>query len=205
MKVLLVTQQTIPHDGGLSTHLLDLRSGLIERGHTVRLVHGGQAFGPSWTRLLRAALVLGHPDLYRRGQLVGQVKRLGARVSAEVKALQPDILHCHDPCAGFCIAAELPDHPFPVVETVHGPLLYEYRQAAGWPPHPRCEAFILHCEQAAFANADAFIAVDSGQAAILRNDYGVDGERIAVVFNAVNVEAVRTAAQAATTLVPDEP
>ena len=78
----------------------------------------------------------------------------------------------------------------PVVETVHGPALYEARQQAA-DRMSRFLDFIGRCEKAAFAGADLFIAVDSGQARILVEDYGVDAGRITVIFNSVDAEDVR--------------
>jgi glycosyltransferase involved in cell wall biosynthesis len=205
MKVLIVTQQRIPHAGGLSTHLLDLLAGLRAQGHETRLLHGGLANGSNWSRLLYAGLSLGSRDRYRTRRVAAILVGLQARVREQLSSFGPDVIHCHDPLAGFATARACPVGSIPVVETVHGPALYEYQQMKGVGQAPRMEALILQCEQTAFAAGSQFIAVDSGQAKILREDYGVDPARITVIFNSVNVAEVRALARPGTPLAPKAP
>lgn len=202
MKVLVVTQQLIPHEGGLSTHVVDLLAGLRRRSHEVRLIHGGQVIPPAWRRLVFGALALGSKDRYHRSLLKRTIRALSDTVREQLLGFRPDVVHCHDVHSALAadMAREL--EPFPIVETVHGPALYEYRQAAGVGGRPRTEALLLKCEQTAYAAAARLIAVDSGQAAILRNDYGVDAARVRVIFNSVNVEEVRALARPESRLAP---
>lgn len=195
MRILVVTQQLIPHEGGLSTHVVDLIAALRARGHAVELIHGGQAVLPRWARILRAAAVLGNRDRYRCASLGATIARLGQLVRARVGGFRPELIHCHEAYAGAAVAGVQAARGIPVVQTVHGPALYEHRQGARERPLVRYEAYILQCERTSFARAARIIAVDSGQAAILRNDYGVDGGRINVIFNSVNVEEVRELAR----------
>lgn len=190
MRVLVVTQQRIPHEGGLSTHVLDLIAGLRRNGDQVRLLHGGQVIPSKLQRLLGMARALGNRDYYRAALLDSVVGRLAQRISAEVSNKPTDVIHCHDPYAGTAVG-RLAHKTIPVVETVHGPALYEYRQMANSVKGGYTERLISQCEKAAFRQAWHFIAVDSGQAAILRNDYAVEPERITVIFNSVNVDEVR--------------
>lgn len=195
MKVLVVTQQVIPHEGGLSTHLLDLVAGLRRRNHEVELIHGGQASHPLWRRLFHAALAVGKRDRYRAWHLRAALHKLRAFVGEQLAAFGPDVIHCHDAYAGLAVHDALSSRALPVVETVHGPALYEFRQLTGVGGQPRTEALIRRCEERAFAAATRLIAVDSGQARILREDYGVDAGRISVIFNSVNVDEVRALAR----------
>jgi glycosyltransferase involved in cell wall biosynthesis len=205
MKVLFVTQQVIPHEGGLSTHLLDLMAGLRRQGHDVRLVHGGLTSISRWLRLLHAGLALGRGDRYRAwhiGAALGNLQRL---VRGQLTTFDPELVHCHDPLAGFAVSRACHNRPVPVVETVHGPMLYEFQQVSGAGSQPRTEGLILRCEQTALAAATQLIAVDSGQAEILRSDYGVEAERVTVIFNSVNVDEVRVWARRDTALPCDAP
>jgi len=204
MKILIATQQVIPHEGGLSTHVVDLIAGLRAAGHDVRLIHAGEVIRPLWWRLIRRAACLGNLDRYGAGYLDDMVRRLAARVRREATAFQPDLVHCHDAYAASAALMALGGAALPIVETVHGPALYEARQHwAG--RRPRYEARILRCEKEAFAGATRFITVDTGQANILKNDYGVDAGRITVIFNSVNVEDVRRTAESRSPLQPDAP
>ncbi len=204
MKVLLATQQVIPHEGGLSTHMVDLAAGLERLGHEVRLIHGGQASGSGLARIGRMAASLGDLDRYVCWSMGALLRRLGGLLLREIEAFAPDLVHCHDPYAAATVAGVIGSGSPPVVETVHGPALYE-AQMGNSIRGPRHRNFILDCEQRAFAAARRLIAVDSGQAAILRNDYGVDGSRITVIFNCVNVAEVRRLAAADSPLRPVEP
>jgi glycosyltransferase involved in cell wall biosynthesis len=178
----------------LSTHVVDLMSGLRREGHQVRLVHGGMATPPRSLRLVRAALARGNRDRYGAWHTRAALSLLRERVEQQLKAMAPDVLHCHDPLAGAAVASAVGGTSRPVIETVHGPALYEYRQTAGVGGRPRIEDIILQCERSAFAAATHLIAVDSGQADILRKDYGVPTHRITVIFNSVNVAEVRALA-----------
>jgi glycogen(starch) synthase len=114
----------------------------------------------------------------------------------------PDVIHCHDPYAAAAALDAVGADDVPIVETVHGPVLFE-ADMRGANARPRYRERILHYERRAFAGVTRFIAVDSGQAAILRDEYGVDAAKITVVFNAVDVEDVRRLAEAQSALIPD--
>ena len=204
MKVLLATTYVIPHEGGLSTHLTQLAPGLERLGHQVRLVHGGQVRGSGLARVLWAVPSMGNLDRYVARSMGAQLRRLGALLRKEIDGFAPDLVHCHEPFSASAAGEVIGARALPLVETVHGPALYEAEMGGtmrGW----RHREFILGCERRAFAAARRIIAVDSGQAAILRNDYAVDPARIAVIFNCVNVAEVRRLAEAQSPLHPVEP
>jgi glycosyltransferase involved in cell wall biosynthesis len=201
LKVLIITQQVIPHEGGLSTHVVDLISGLREGGHEVSLIHGGQAVRPLWERLGLMLVSLGNRDRYSARHLARALKVLGELARREIDAFRPDLIHCHDVYAASAVLRVLGTESHPIVETVHGPALYEAAQS-GLDRRPRIRDAILRCEREAFAGADHFITVDSGQAEILRNDYGVQSARITVIFNSVDVDEVRRLAEPTSHLEP---
>jgi len=183
---------------------VDLAAGLERLGHEVRLVHGGQASGSGLARIARMVASLGDRDRYICWSMGALLRRLGGLLRREIEAFAPDLVHCHDPYAAATAAGVIGTERIPIVETVHGPVLYEaemVRSIRG----PRHRKFILDCERRAFAAARRLIAVDSGQAAILRNDYGVDAARVTVIFNCVNVAEVRRLAAADSSFRPDEP
>jgi glycosyltransferase involved in cell wall biosynthesis len=205
VKILIVTQQLIPHEGGLSTHVTDLIAGLRKNGHAVELIQGGQVASSRGDRWIHGALSLGNRDRYRcrrMSALLGGITRL---VSEQLRTFQPDLVHCHEAYAGFAVTQAQGTDPRPVVQTVHGPALYEHRQLHPDQPLRRFEDLILEYERTSFAAAKRLIAVDSGQAAILRDDYGVDAGRITVIFNSVNVEDVRRLAAPPPSPMPSQP
>ena len=198
MKILLSSKQEIPHEGGLSTHMEDLHAALLADGHAVELVHGGQTLPGLPSRLLMAAGALGRRDVYLKYANAAQVRRLAGRIARAIGAFKPDLLHCHDVFAAAAADAARTGARLPTVQTVHGPALYEARSSGSG--GAVFHAWIRDCERQAFAAADRFIAVDSGQAQILRNDYDVPGDKITVIFNSVNVAELRELTQAQPTL-----
>jgi len=205
MKILVVTQQVIPHEGGLSTHVVDLIAALRRAGHEAHLLHGGLSMPPRWRRALLAAAALGSADRYYAALLEAQVAGLARAVGAALHSFEPTLVHCHDVYAANAVLRARNHRPRPLVETVHGPALYEFRQMRGAGGLPRTEARILAYERAAYGAARAFIPVDSGQAAILREHYAVPADCLHVVFNSVHVDEVRALAAARPAVAPAEP
>ncbi len=206
MKILIVTQQRIPHTGGLSTHVEFLMSGLRGLGHRVELIQGGRTTPSKGSRLLRMATSLGNRDRYREKIMSAVIDRLGSLFRQQMEAFQPDVVHCHDVYASTAVAGALGERGIPFVDTVHGPALYEARMGLG-DGYDCYYEFITRCEHRAFEVADRLIAVDSGQAGILTDDYGVDVGKIVVIYNCVDVELVRELATGGLDLshVPDGP
>jgi glycosyltransferase involved in cell wall biosynthesis len=184
--------------------VVDLVAGLERLGHKVRLIHGGQVPGSKLGRVWRMITSMGSRDRYIVRSLGAQMRRLGTLIQKEMAALRPDVIHCHEPYSTSAAAEAVGRNSIPIVETVHGPALYE-AEMGGAICGPRHRDFVLNCERRAFAAARRIIAVDSGQGAILRNDYAVDPSRIAVIFNSVNVAEVRRLAAAESFVHPPEP
>ena len=188
MDILIATIFRIPHVGGLSTHVQLLIDGLRKRGHNVRLIDLADATCARWQKGLLFAASGFNRDAYRAAVLRFQLSRLERAVRREVRRSRPDVIHCHDAMASFG-AAEARSG-VPLVQTVHGPMLYEVRSTLGT-ESVRYLTAIERAERAAFERVDRFITVDSGQARILVEDYGVDARRIDVVFNCVDEKEVR--------------
>lgn len=204
LNILIATYHSIPHVGGLSTHVETLMNGLRSREHGVGLVEGGQTASGRLRRLARALCVLGNRDRYSERRLDYAVKTLRERIRQALRISRPDIIHCHDPYAAAAVLDALGPDDIPIVETVHGPALLEAKMG-GADALARYRQRILHYEHQAFAGAARLIAVDSGQAAIIRDGYGVDAAKIKVIFNAVDVEDVRRLADAESAIIPDSP
>ena len=189
MKVLIATQLVIPHVGGSGTHVQELIVALEASGHEVHLIHGGQTELPRWYRALRLATFLGNWQKYTPWHLQCLLGRQGRFIRRELDAFRPDIIHCHDVYAAS-VAVEVAASAVPVVLTVHGPALYE-AEMMGAEKKPRFRQMILDCERRAMAGAQHLIAVDTLEAKILREDYGVDPAKITVIFNCVDVHKLR--------------
>ncbi|SEW52479.1 glycosyltransferase family 4 protein [Chitinophaga arvensicola] len=190
MKVLIVTQQRIPHSGGLSTHVEILLAELKSGGHEVRLIQGGMAHSPKWKKAIRLLLAFGSKNKFVSSNFKHTLNRISHLVAREIEQFKPDVIHTHDVYASYSVLKSRNLRSIPVIQTVHGPALYE-AQMGGADKLPAYKELIMNCEAVAFAKAKHFIAVDSGQAAILTNDYGLDSRKIDVMFNCVNVSEVR--------------
>ncbi|MBN1912287.1 MAG: glycosyltransferase family 4 protein [Pirellulales bacterium] len=191
MRILVATAFAVPHEGGLSTHVELLCHGLRANGHEVLLLEG-RSFQSSlicrvWRRLRQhvcpatsARLIANSHGLLRRAQGIGQ---------RTYDTFHPDVIHCHDPSASLAMS-RVAEGRVPVVETVHGPALYEIKmhRGAGYEEFYR---EISRIEEKAFSGASFLLPVDTGQAEILQRDYHVPASKMDVVFNCVDVEEVR--------------
>ena len=202
MNTLIVTQQKYPHTGGMSTHIGYLLEGLKELNVETGLVGGGD-LQPRCLKLARKAMALGNRDRYARRIIEEQINQMAVQIEKEARRFEPRIVHCHDVFAARATMMALADNPRPIILTVHGPMLYEVRQNHAC--RPQYEAFILESERLAYAKASKLIAVDTGQANTLKRDYGVPDERIAIIYNGIDVQAVRRLSSADTRLGPGKP
>jgi glycosyltransferase involved in cell wall biosynthesis len=191
----------IPHEGGLSTHVLDLVDGLRGQGDEVHVIHGGHATIGTCQRLVCMILALGSRDRYSCQVLRQALDTMAGLIREEIKAFAPDVVHCHDVYAASTVVDAVGGSRVPIVGTVHGPALYEAQMTGADKKHQYYK-MIGDAERHAFAGATLLIAVDTGQAQILRDDYRVPFSRIVVIRNSVDVEAVRTLAQEQTSLAP---
>ena len=195
MNVIVVTTFPIPHAGGLSTHVELLCSSLESRGHRVMLLHGGKIhplFVKRAWRWLRRRMKKDTPARFvvenRR-----QVERVQAFGRHACEVFHPDIIHCHDPFVAVAMLRATKGK-VPVVETVHGPALYETKMLLG-DGYDLYYDEIRKIEQEAFSGASFLFPVDTGQKEILLRDYGVPASKVAVVYNCVDVDEVRRLSQ----------
>jgi glycosyltransferase involved in cell wall biosynthesis len=200
LNILIVTQQQYPHIGGMSTHIGYLLQGLKDLNIKTGVVagRGGQ---PIWSKLLKKAMALGNGDRYARRLFEEQINQLANEIEEKAREFKPRIIHCHDVFAATLMA--LADNPRPIILTVHGPMLYEARQNRAH--RPKYEAQILESERLAYAKTSRLITVDTGQANILKKDYGVSCERITIIHNCIDVHAVRRLSSRDTILAPGKP
>lgn len=195
MKVLITTQQRIPHSGGLSTHVEILIQELRSNGHEVRMIQGGMIQPPKWKKGIRKLLTLGNQNKFVSRNFREALLRLRRLAEQEIDRFRPDVIHTHDVYASYAVLQCSNLNGLPVIQTVHGPALYE-AQMGGVDKLPAYKQLIMDCEALTFKKAQHFIAVDSGQADILKKDYGVSPAKIDVMFNCVHVGEVRRLAEA---------
>lgn len=190
MKILIITQQTIPHSGGLSTHIETLVNCLKKEGNEVRLIQGGDAQPTKWHKIRRLVLSFGNKDKFITNNFKHLLANLTKKIQKEIKEFSPDIIHSHDVYASFAALQTSNLNIDQILQTIHGPALYE-AQMGGVDKKPNFKNVIIESEKQTFSKLKQFIAVDTGQANILINDYGVDPSLIKVIFNGVDVDEVQ--------------
>lgn len=204
---MLVTSFRIPHVGGASSHFELLERELRRRGRFSRTVTGSMASSWVGLRAATALFVRGGWERPRAAILDRTVREL-ARLLASGREAPGTLFHCHDPLAS-CAALQVRRPGDAVVQTVHGPISREV-VAAGYESGGAVERTLKALERSAFGRVDMLFPVDGGQAAILTDEFGVSRDRIRIIQNAVDVDAVvrlsgsepRAAAPRDTFLVP---
>ncbi|MDX1774862.1 glycosyltransferase family 4 protein [Oceanihabitans sediminis] len=190
MKVLIITQQTIPHSGGLSTHIETLSNSLQANGHEVKLIQGGSFQPKKLTKGLRLIATLGDRDKFVEKNFNDLLNNLSNNIQKEINEFQPDIIHSHDVYASYAALQSNNIEIDKLIQTIHGPALYE-AQMGGVDKKPRFKNIIIKCENETFKKINNFIAVDTGQANILINDYNVNKHKISIIYNGVDVDEVK--------------
>jgi glycosyltransferase involved in cell wall biosynthesis len=203
----LATSFRIPHVGGASSHFELLERELSRCGRLSGKVTGSRASSWIGVRAAAALLVRGGWERPRAALLDRTVDKLAHLLAMELQA-PAALFHCHDPLAS-CAALEVRRPGDAVVQTVHGPISREV-VAAGYKSGGAVERTLNALERSAFDRVDMLFPVDGGQAAILTDEFGVSRDRIRIIQNAVDVDAVirlsgggpRSAVQRDTFLVP---
>jgi glycosyltransferase involved in cell wall biosynthesis len=193
MKVLLITQFVVPHGGGLSSHVEDLLSCLSDNGHEVELLEGTSIITGTFRKLFSFIISGGIRDLYWKRRLEIALAKLAKQAEKTIRDNSFDIIHCHDAVAGGAVhlALSKTEKQIQAIETIHGPLAYESKMVVGYEfSESKYLQRLLDIERQAFIKAAHLIAVDTGQANIAINNFGIDKSKISVIFNSVSCEKI---------------
>ena len=192
---ILVSTVFSARGGGLSTHVGDLIGCMKKKGFQASRIDFDQAkigLGCKAWCMLKA---LGNTDLGRKYMTLARVANLHSAIMSRDNTQNFDLIHCHDPVASYAALQMRPDNNIPVVETIHGPYSFE---AQMWVNKNKSESkyvsYIWEIENHSFHNADRLIAVDTGQAKYAQKEFGIDPDKIDIIFNAVDAEEVRNTA-----------
>lgn len=101
MNILLITQHPVPHAGVLSSHVEDLISSLNDDGHKVELLEGHSIVASVWRKLINFIISGEKKDSYLDSRLQIMLAKLTSRTEKLIKNDSFDIVHCHDPVAGY--------------------------------------------------------------------------------------------------------
>lgn len=104
--------------GGASVHLLDLAKGMINQGHQVHILVGGEG---TFTEELKKNNVSFSSLKYLKREIALTHDVLGFwEIKKQLKQLKPDIVHCHSSKAGLLGRLAAKSLNLSVVFTVHG-------------------------------------------------------------------------------------
>jgi glycosyltransferase involved in cell wall biosynthesis len=216
LDVLVVTDASPPAiAGGAERVLWEQATRLAGRGHRVRVL--GRA--PETPRSYRgdAALAVAHFAVDRRGPLAFvRTAALGARAAGArlLAERRPDILHVHQPLAGFGVLRSAAARGVPALYTFLSPAPSEYRARRGMTSlHRRgmggaaAVAALWLLEWSCLRRASLVHVLSDFSARQVRALYGVPGARIVKIGGGADTErfrpaADRTAARAALGLRP---
>lgn len=182
--VALATVMDMPVCGGLCTHMVLLQRMLIKHG-----VYAEWADGRVDKRRFRQAMLALKALCTCQEPRAAWIQRRPDFIREKLKKLRFsfDLIHAHDPLAAVASF----DLGFPVVTTIHGPMsrhAKEHSNLSG-----RYISVLREYEKKCYQKTSHFIAVDTGQKDILIEE-GVAKNRIDVIPNAVDVDALRSAA-----------
>ena len=158
MNILVISSFAIPHVGGLSTHVQLLVAGLRGRRHDVRLIEGGRTTTSSWARVMYRLATFPSRDRYRAWVHRRQVAAMCCAIGEEIGQWRPDLIHSHDPYASEAAVRAMDSTGIPLVQTVHGPALYEAKMSLG-EDNPRYFACIRESEHQAMTHCARLAAL----------------------------------------------
>jgi len=210
-RTLIATTMAYPHTGGASTHIDALIGRLGAASAYAGVCEGERCFPTRAGRLGMLIAALGNNDHYAVRLHIFMIDALRKRIEEALRGDERiEIIHCHDHRAALAARRAVLKigrlgHLRPaIVQTIHGPWLFELRQTGDAPEGGRQNAYVREHESASFRAADGLIAVDSGQKQIAI-ELGADPVRVTVIYNAVSLEELEAAAVQPSTIEAEKP
>jgi glycosyltransferase involved in cell wall biosynthesis len=201
MDVVMVTDTSPPSGGGAERVLWEQATRLAARGHGVRVL----ARAPEVARAYRGDpdLAITHFPVDRRSPLAFvRTAVLGARAAGErlVRERRPDVLHAHQPLAGYGVLRAAAARGVPALYTFLSPAPSEYRSRRGMTRlHRRglagaaTMAGLWLLEWSCLRRAAVVHVLSDFSARQLRRLYGIPAARIVKIPGGVDTERFRPA------------
>ena len=190
MRILLVLEASL---GGTSRHILDLASGLLERGEQVHLIYSPLRVDQSF--LSRLAILCGErPDFHC--QAVSITREVGASDLSSYRALSRyvreegpfDVIHAHSTKAGFLARLLLNTQGARMVYTPHGLMTLD-------PQLPRLRrSAVCTLESILARRSDAVISVSIHENTCAL-ETGIDPTKLFVIPNGIRPLSIASHAQ----------
>jgi glycosyltransferase involved in cell wall biosynthesis len=206
LDILVVTDASPPAIAGGAERLLwEQATRLAGRGHRVRVLGRAPETPPSYRG--GAALRVAHFPVDRRDPLTFvRTAVLGARAAGVrlIAERRPDIVHVHQPVAGFGVLRSAAARGIPALYTFLSPAPSEYRSRRGMTPlHRRglggaaAAAALWVLEWSCLRRATLVHVLSEFSARQLRSLYGVPGARIVKIAGGADTERFKPAADRA--------
>jgi glycosyltransferase involved in cell wall biosynthesis/SAM-dependent methyltransferase len=193
---------TTPAEGGGTRVLWEQASRLVARGHDVRVVCRGETASDASVTEQQGVRIRSFAVDRRtaRGFIVSSV--LGARraVARELEAEGADVVHVHQPLAGYGALTSSAVRGLPRLYTFHSPAPLEYRSRRGMTAHHRDGvagwlglAALWGIERACFQRATAIHVLSDYSSELLWKLYRISKDRIVKIPGAVDTASFRPA------------
>ncbi len=193
MNILVVTQFPIPHGGGLSVHIEELLNCFRIQNYQYELIDGRSLSLSQYERKVLMFLSLGIRDIYRKNIIKKSISSLCKLITSKINSNSFNMIHCHDPIASYAasLVIEKTRRNIPIVETIHGPLMYESKMMIKKEINEsKYLQYIQFIESQAYSKSKHLIAVDSGQAEIAVADYNIIPQKVSIIFNSVSCKNI---------------
>lgn len=193
----------IPRDGapmgGVSSHIDALIESLANQFDFQYFAFPGTALKKKLEFFFKSGLNKSKARILNTKFRVDQLRNIIDRVAWHSQAKA--IFHSHDVVSGLAFLRSKHASWLPLVHTVHGPLSKEIHMDS---KDIALSQFILSIEREVYEKAHRLIAVDTGQAEILIQEFNIPREKIQILKNAVDPERIVSLALAYLQANPNE-
>lgn len=182
MNILIATIFRYPHEGGLSTHVTTLKSGLEALGHTVDVLSFND-FNPISRKLItQAPGFLVNKVIQGKGQLMNDRQKMKMlKTHIEKRKDKYDLINAQDVYAALASI----DSGMPTVSTVHGYFSFEYISKGAIKEGSKEDKEFLKDEHQAYTQSAKVIAVDKRIKEYIKKQSNVEAYTIK---NFINVD-----------------
>lgn len=177
MKKIILCTFFSQHSGGLESHFNSLKKYLEEANYVVK--EKKMIKNKNYLKVIKYLL----KNLSSINNLEILKNKILQNIYAEESIKNGDIYHFHDVLSLYSLR-KLKNEKNKFILTVHGPLSRESKMMT--PKNHLYIKYLEKIEKEAYQLADKIITVDTGQKNIVVDMYGIDPNKISVIFNAVD-------------------
>src|SRR5213594_2084031 len=203
LRVLMVSDvSTSPAEGGGTRMLWEQSSRLVARGHDVRVVCRAQTTSDACVIERQGVRIRSFAVDRRTARAFVVSSVLGARraVTLELGAEGADVVHVHQPLAGYGALASAAARGLPRLYSFHSPAPLEYRSRRGMTAHHRDGvagrlgfAALWGLERACLRRATAIQVLSDYSSELLWKLYRISREKVVKIPGAVDTASFRPA------------